>query len=99
MKVLLSLVQNLDIFAWSPYEVPDVDLEFIVHKLNVNPPPPPPPLKEAKVETICQVSHGGREGGSGKAKASWGYKRSVLPRLVGQYCGSKEEEWEMEGLR
>lgn len=34
MKVLLSLVQNLDIFAWSPYEVPDVDLEFIVHKLK-----------------------------------------------------------------
>ena len=41
MKVLLSLVQNLDIFAWSPYEVPDVDLEFIVHKLNVNPLSPP----------------------------------------------------------
>lgn len=49
MKVLLSLVQNLDIFAWSPYEVPDVDLEFIVHKLNVNPPPPPPLSKKQKL--------------------------------------------------
>lgn len=37
MKMLLSLVQNLDIFAWSPYEVPDVDLELIVHRLNMDP--------------------------------------------------------------
>ena len=48
MKVLLSLVQNLDIFAWSPYEVPDIDLEFIVHKLNVNPLFSPPPPQRSK---------------------------------------------------
>lgn len=35
--VLLTLVQNLDVFAWSPYEVPEVDPEFITHKLNVDP--------------------------------------------------------------
>ena len=35
--VLLFLVQNIDIFAWNPYEVPGVDPEFIVHKLNVDP--------------------------------------------------------------
>ena len=27
----------MDVFAWSPYEVPGVDPEFIVHKLNVDP--------------------------------------------------------------
>ena len=41
VKMLLSLVQNLDVFAWSPYEVPSMDLEFIMHKLNVDPLFPP----------------------------------------------------------
>ena len=29
--MLLFLVQNVDVFAWSPYEVPGVDPKFIVH--------------------------------------------------------------------
>ena len=37
VKMLLLLIQNVDVFAWSPYEVPRVDPEFIVHKLNVGP--------------------------------------------------------------
>ena len=37
VQVLLFLVQNLDVFAWDPYEVPGVDPGFIVHKLNVDP--------------------------------------------------------------
>ena len=41
VKMLLSLAQNLDVFSWSPYEVPGVDLEFIVHKLNMDPLFPP----------------------------------------------------------
>ena len=39
--MLLFLLQNVDVFAWSPYKVPDVDPEFIVHKLNVDPSFPP----------------------------------------------------------
>ena len=35
--VLLFLIQNVDVFAWSSYEVPKVDPEFIVHRLNVDP--------------------------------------------------------------
>jgi len=35
--MLLSLVQNLDVFAWSLYEVPGVDQTFITHKLNMDP--------------------------------------------------------------
>ena len=31
----------MDVFAWSPYEVPGVDPKFIVHKLNVDPSFPP----------------------------------------------------------
>ena len=45
VNLLLMLVQNLDIFAWSPYEVPRVDPEFITHTLNVD---PSFPLKKQK---------------------------------------------------
>ena len=41
VEMLLFLVLNMDVFAWSPYEVPGVDPKFIVHKLNVNPLYPP----------------------------------------------------------
>ena len=41
IKMLLFLIQNVDVFAWSPYEVLGVDPEFIVHKLNVDPLFPP----------------------------------------------------------
>ena len=41
IKMLLFLI-----FAWSLYEVPRVDLEFIVHKLNVD---PSFPLKKQKL--------------------------------------------------
>ena len=33
----MTLVQNMYVFAWSPYNVPGVDLNFIMHKLNVDP--------------------------------------------------------------
>ena len=35
VEMLLLFVQNVDAFVWSPYEAPGVDLEFIVHRLNV----------------------------------------------------------------
>ena len=41
IKMLLFPIQNVDVFAWSPYEVLGVDPEFIVHKLNVDPSFPP----------------------------------------------------------
>ena len=43
--MLLFLIQNVDVFAWTPYEVPRVDPEFIVHKLNMD---PSFPLKKQK---------------------------------------------------
>ena len=41
VEMLLFLVQNMDVLAWSPYEVLGVDLKFIVHKINVDPLFPP----------------------------------------------------------
>lgn len=37
VDLLLTLVQNMDVFAWSPYDVPGVNPEFITHKLNADP--------------------------------------------------------------
>ena len=59
VEMPLFLMQNVDVFAWSPYKVPRVDLEFIVHKLNVDPLYPPKkqkPRRSAKeyVEAIRQ---------------------------------------------
>ena len=41
VEMLLLLIKNVDVFAWTPYEVLGVDLEFIVHKLNIDPSFPP----------------------------------------------------------
>ena len=46
VEILLFLLQNVDVFAWSPYEVPGVDPKFIVHKLKVD---PSFPLKRQKL--------------------------------------------------
>ena len=48
VEMLLFLMQNVDVFAWSLYEVPGVDPEFIVHKLNVDPSFPPKKQKPRK---------------------------------------------------
>ena len=48
----------MDEFAWSPYEVPGVDLEFIVHKLNVDPlfPPKKQKLRRSAKEHVEAVN-------------------------------------------
>ena len=35
--LIAFLRQNVDVFAWDPYEAPEVDPDFICHHLNVNP--------------------------------------------------------------
>ena len=59
VQVLLFFTQNIDVFTWSPYKGPGVDLGFIVHKLNVDPSYPPKkqkPRRSAKdhVEAVRQ---------------------------------------------
>ena len=58
----------MDVFAWSPYEVPGVDPEFIVHILNVDPSFPPKkqkPRRSAKehVEAVRSKVRRLREAG------------------------------------
>ena len=61
------LEDNMDMFAWSTYDVPEIDPEFICHQLNMNPEvtpqrqPPPHSSKEhaeavrAEVNKLKQV--------------------------------------------
>ena len=48
VQILLFLIQNIDVFAWNPYEVLGVDPKFIVHKLNVDPSYPPKKQKSRR---------------------------------------------------
>ena len=66
--MLQFLIQNVDVFAWSPYEVPGMDPEFVVHKLNVDPSFPPKkqkPKRSAKehVEVVRSEVRRLREAG------------------------------------
>ena len=66
--MLLLLVQNIDVFTWSPYKVPEVDPEFIVHRLNVDllfPPKKQKPRRSAKehVKAVKQEVKWLKEGG------------------------------------
>ena len=36
-ELIECLVRNVDVFAWSAYEAPRLDPNFICHHLNVNP--------------------------------------------------------------
>ena len=56
VQVLLFLTQNIDVFVWSPYEVPEVDPGFIFHELNVDPPKKQKSRRSAKdhVEAVRQ---------------------------------------------
>lgn len=36
-ELLAFFKDNVDVFAWSTYDAPRVDPEFICHQLNVNP--------------------------------------------------------------
>ena len=49
VETLLFLMRNVDMFAWSPYKVPGVEPEFIVHKLNVDPSFPPKKQKPRRL--------------------------------------------------
>ena len=95
VEMLLFLVQNVDVFAWSPYKVPRVDPGFIVHKLNVDPlwvSKKQKPRRSAKehVDAVRQEVKKLKEAGAIKEIFSF--------RVAGEYRGGKKEEWQMEGF-
>ena len=95
VEMLLFLMRNVDVFAWSLYEVPGVDPEFIVHKLNVDPlyPPKKQKLRRSAKEHVDIVGQEVK-----RLKEVGGYKGDFLPRMACEYRGGKKEERQMEGL-
>ena len=51
VEILLLLVKNVNVFAWSPYEVSGVDSESIVNRLNMD---PSFPLKKQKLRRLAK---------------------------------------------
>ena len=41
MELIIFLINNVDLFTWSPYEALGVDREFLCHRLNMDPNHPP----------------------------------------------------------
>ena len=41
VELLLILVNNMNVFAWNPYEALKIDPKFICHRLNMDPNHPP----------------------------------------------------------
>ena len=37
IEVMEFLTSNIEVFAWTPYDMPDIDPNFICHQLNINP--------------------------------------------------------------
>ena len=88
IKMLLFLIQNVDVFAWSPYKIPGVDPEFIVHKLNMD---LSFPHEKQKLKEIGQGTCRGRNVGSTEVKGSWNNKGNLFSGMASEYCDSEEK--------
>ena len=73
------LRENVNVFAWSPYEAPGIDPSFICHQLNVNPSiipkrqPPRRPSKEHAEAVRAEVA---------KFKQAGGIKEAFYPQWL-----------------
>ena len=95
VEMLLFLLQNVDVFAWNPYEVPGVDPEFIVHKLNVD---PSFPLKKQKPRRASKEHVDAVNLEVQQLKEAGVIKEIFFPRWLAKHCRSEEEERQMESL-
>ena len=94
-RLLEFLRANVDVFAWNPYEAPGVDLNFICHRLNVNPaviPKRQPSRRLSKEHAEAVRSEVAKLKQAGAIK-------EVLSSMVGQYGGGKKEDWKVAGVR
>ena len=90
VEMLLFHLQNVDVFAWSPYEVPGIDPEFIVHKLNVD---PSFPLKKQKPRRASKEHVDAMNLEVQRLKEAGCDKGNIRPEVVSEYGGGEEKEW------
>ena len=95
-ELLVFLRKNVDVFAWSAYEAPRVDPNFICHHLNVNPAitPRKQPHRHSSKEHAKAVKEKVM-----KLKHVGAINDVFLPRVVSQYSYGEEEIREVESLR
>ena len=99
-ELIEFLKRNIDVFAWSAYEAPRVDPNFICHHLNVNPVMTPRkqlPRRPSKehAEAVRQEVTKLKKAGAQKGR---GYQRGLLPQVVGEHCGGQEKDWEVASM-
>ena len=85
------LESNIDMFAWSTYDAPRIDPEFICHQLNVNYDAVPrrqPPKRSSKERAKVVKDK------VNKLKKANVTKEIFYPKC-GQYSGGEEEEREV----
>ena len=92
IKMLLFLIQNVDMFAWSPYEVPRVDLEFIIHKLNVDPSFPP---KKQKSGRLAKEHMEAIRSEVWRLNEAGAIREAFFSGMACEYRGGKEKEWQI----
>ena len=89
VQVLLFLVSNKDVFAWSPYKAPGIDLEFICHWLNVD---PKCTSKKQNLRRSSNFHSNAVKEEMDKLKGVGAIKEVFLFGMVGQHRGSEEED-------
>ena len=89
------LTANIEVFAWTLYEMPRIDPDYIKHKLNVI-----PKMKLIKqqghISVVEQVDLVIKE--VEKLKKGECYHQVSLPQLVIQYSYGKEKDRQVESL-
>lgn len=91
VELILLLISNLDVFTWSLYEVLGVDLEFIYHRLNVDPRCPP---KKQRPHRSSNVHAGAVKEEVDRLKEAGAIKKIYYPEwLANVVVKNKNEKW------
>uniref|UniRef100_A0A2N9G132 RNase H type-1 domain-containing protein n=1 Tax=Fagus sylvatica TaxID=28930 RepID=A0A2N9G132_FAGSY len=92
-QLLTLLNKYQDVFAWTPYEAPGVDPEFVCHELNVS--PEYKPVVQKARRTAPQHAEAVREEVERLLKIG-AIPGSSVPAMAVQHCRREEEERKME---
>ena len=91
MELILFLINNLDVFAWSPCEALGVDLEFICHRLNVDPQCPP---KKKRPRRSSDVHAGAMKEEVDRLKEAGAIKKVYYPEwIISVVVRKKNGKW------
>jgi len=90
-----TLINNIDLFAWSAADLPDVDPQVAVHNLSIN--------KEARYVSQKKRKLGEERQLAAKVEANkllnaWLHRESPLHHLAIQRDSGKKSKWQMANV-